>query len=106
MSAMSATDEKQVDTATASSPPSSLQHGTHEEGTATTIVANNKLQQWANRLDDLAGVEARGIERVPEELRDRKVTTRDYVHMFTIWFSMYLQAKNMAENKCLLNFQC
>lgn len=44
----------------------------------------NKLQRWANRLDALAGVEARGIERIPDELRERKMTFRDYTHMFTM----------------------
>lgn len=42
------------------------------------------LQRFCNRLDALCGVEARGIERIPEELRERVMTYRDYIHMFTM----------------------
>ena len=42
------------------------------------------LQRFCNRLDALCGVEARGIERIPEELRARVMTYRDYIHMFTM----------------------
>lgn len=44
----------------------------------------NGLQRFANKLDRLAGVEARGIDRVPEELRERPMAIKDYVHMFTM----------------------
>lgn len=38
----------------------------------------NALQRWAYRLEALAGVEARGIERVPESLRAKNTTFGDY----------------------------
>lgn len=42
----------------------------------------NRLERWANKLDAFAGVEARGIDRIPEELRERILTTKDYLQMF------------------------
>ncbi|KAH8676223.1 permease for cytosine/purines, uracil, thiamine, allantoin-domain-containing protein [Xylariales sp. PMI_506] len=56
----------------------------------------NKLQQWFSKLDDKGGLESRGIERVPEELRHPKVTTGSYVQMFLIWFSINCTANNMT----------
>jgi hypothetical protein len=44
----------------------------------------NALQRFCNRLDAVCGVEARGIERIPEALRERNLTYRDYLHMFTM----------------------
>jgi hypothetical protein len=83
---MSTTDEKHLaNTTIPSSEPPSFDHGKVEELESPN---SSKLQRWANRLDAAARVEARGIERVPKEIRDRKVTIGDYVHMFTIWFAM------------------
>ncbi|KAJ4291041.1 Vitamin B6 transporter [Kalmusia sp. IMI 367209] len=45
----------------------------------------NRLERWANKLDALAGVEARGIERIPEEVRERTLSIRDYLQMFIIF---------------------
>ena len=50
------------------------------------ISEQNPLQRWMNKLDRLPGLETRGIERVPEELRHPKVTSGTYVQMFLIWF--------------------
>ena len=44
----------------------------------------NALQRLCNRLDAVCGVEARGIERIPEALRERELSYRDYLHMFTM----------------------
>lgn len=44
----------------------------------------NSLQRFCNKLDSICGVEARGIERIPEELRAREMSYRDYIHMFTM----------------------
>lgn len=95
---MSTQDEKQVGSATAASPATSSVHdGMLEEARdATVIEAENGLQRWANKLDRIAGVEARGIGRVPEDVRERAVTARDYIHMFTIWFSMNCTANQMT----------
>ena len=54
------------------------------------ISEQNPLQRWMNKLDRLPGLETRGIERVPEELRHPKVTSGTYVQMFLIWFVRYL----------------
>lgn len=88
-----AQDEKHIGDATTSPSPSSVEEG-HID--ATEIQAENGLQRWANRIDKLAGVEARGIGRVPEDVRDRPVTAADYIHMFTIWFSMNCTANQMT----------
>lgn len=42
----------------------------------------NRLERWANKLDTMAGMEARGIDRIPEALRERPLTTKDYLQMF------------------------
>ncbi|KAI1080819.1 permease for cytosine/purines, uracil, thiamine, allantoin-domain-containing protein [Whalleya microplaca] len=61
-----------------------------------TSPTGNKLQQWFNRLDEKTGLEARGIERVPESLRHPRVTSGSYVQMFLIWFSINCTANNMT----------
>lgn len=91
---MSTTEAKRFANTTA--PPSESSSFEHGEVGELGNPNTTKLQRWANRLDATAGVEARGIERVPEELRDRKVTAGDYVHMFTIWFAMNCTANQMT----------
>lgn len=62
-------------------------HNVPAAGTVEELAIGNptnKLQRWANKLDEFAGLEARGIERIPEEARARKMTFRDYVTMFTV----------------------
>jgi hypothetical protein len=56
----------------------------------------NKMQQWANRLHSAVGVETIGITRVPEEMRERKVTAGDYLHMFVMWFSINCTANQLT----------
>jgi len=68
--------------------PSSSEHDLYQEQRVTAVLARNRLQRFANRLDDLVGVEARGIERVPPELRDRKLAITDYLGMGVMWFSI------------------
>jgi len=58
-------------------------------------VPPNPLQRWVLTLERQAGVEARGIERVPESLRAKKTTLMDYVQMCLIWFSANLTANNL-----------
>jgi len=45
-----------------------------------------KLQYYAAKLEQLAGVEARGIERVLPQDRD-KPSTMGYLLMVSLWFS-------------------
>jgi hypothetical protein len=47
----------------------------------------NGFQRFANKLDSLMGVEARGIERVPEAARMGKASVSNYLQMAMIWFS-------------------
>jgi hypothetical protein len=60
---------------------SSINAATLEIGTSDPV---NALQRFCNRLDAVCGVESRGIERIPEEMRERDMTYRDYLHMFTM----------------------
>lgn len=94
---MAAPDEKYAGTSAASPASSSVHEGMiGDVNDATTIQAENAMQRWANSIDRLAGVEARGIVRVPDELRERPVALSDYLHMFTIWFSMNCTANQMT----------
>lgn len=65
-------------------------------GTTVVVPAGNKLARWLNWLDEKTGLEQRGIERVPDELRHPKITTGGYVQMFIIWFSINCTVNNMT----------
>lgn len=58
------------------------------------LLPNNAFQRWSLRLEQKIGLEARGIERVPEDVRARKTVLGDYVQMGLIWFSANLTANN------------
>lgn len=60
------------------------------------ISEQTQLHRWLNKLDRIPGLETRGIERVPEDYRHRKVTTASYVQMFLIWFSINASANNIT----------
>jgi hypothetical protein len=60
---------------------SSVNAATIELGISEPV---NALQRFCNRLDAICGVEARGIERIPEEIRERNMSYKDYIHMFTM----------------------
>lgn len=47
-------------------------------------VLTDNIQRWCNKLDALCGMEARGIERIPEELRAREMSYKDYLNMFVM----------------------
>ena len=53
----------------------------------------NAMERFCNRLDTICGVEARGIERIPEELRERDMAFSDYLHMFTMYANPHNQEK-------------
>lgn len=55
----------------------------------------NFAQRWALKLEHLAGVEARGIERVPEAIRAPHATLGDYAQMCVIWFSANVTMNNL-----------
>jgi hypothetical protein len=94
---MAAQGEKYVGTTADSPSLSSIQEGTVDHTIAATgNQPENSMQRWANRIDRLAGVEARGIARVPDDERERPVSTGEYLHMFIIWFSMNCTANQMT----------
>lgn len=83
------TVEKAID-----SPPSS-HFSAHNTTVEELPPPKNKLQQWVIILQKRVGLEARGIEHVPESLRERKTTTADYIQMMLIWFSANLTLNNL-----------
>ncbi|EXJ81946.1 hypothetical protein A1O1_08013 [Capronia coronata CBS 617.96] len=65
--------------------------------TATTPIGNgtSKLAKLSARIEGLAGIETRGIERVPDEERQGKASLKDYMHMFQMWFGINLTANGI-----------
>ncbi|OQU95403.1 hypothetical protein CLAIMM_01621 [Cladophialophora immunda] len=53
-------------------------------------------QKFANWMETRANVEARGIERVPESSRQRKVSMKDLFQIGIVWFSANCTANNMT----------
>lgn len=64
-----------------------------EEMGSSTIIPTSKWRRWANFVENLAGVEARGIERVPAEERHQG-GAREYMQMLLLWLSANLTANN------------
>lgn len=62
---------------------------------AVYVRPGNRMQKLVDKLESLAGIEARGIERVPDSIKAEKTTTEDYVQMCLIWLSANLTANNM-----------
>ncbi|KAJ9201298.1 hypothetical protein DTO166G4_6017 [Paecilomyces variotii] len=68
------------------------QYDSEELGSSCTIPAS-RWRGLFNRIEDLAGMEARGIERVPSEER-HKGGVREYMQMMLLWLSANLTANN------------
>ena len=85
--------------------PGDSQDGLNSSVAELPVSEQTTLQRWVNKLDRLPGLETRGIERVPEELRHPKVTSGSYVQMFLIWFAINCTANNMV-NAILLLLLC
>lgn len=66
-----------------------------EQGTVETVVASTGPLGFILRLENAMGLESRGIERVPEALRERETTFEDYAQMSVIWFSSNITANNL-----------
>jgi hypothetical protein len=78
-------DEKHLAQDTVPSSSSNIQLGTTEDVDLAAIPKpTSKLQRLANRLEAIVGIEARGIERVPESERERKYAAKDYLYMAMI----------------------
>ncbi|OQU98517.1 hypothetical protein CLAIMM_04291 [Cladophialophora immunda] len=67
-----------------------------EAGTVEAREEPKFLHGWNIKLEKALGVEARGIERVPESERPERATFGDFVQIILIWFSANLTANNMA----------
>ena len=52
------------------------------------------LRRWNNRIENLAGLEARGIARVMPDER-QQASTSGYVQMALLWFSANITANNL-----------
>ena len=60
----------------------------------TPVLFKGKLGEWNDKVEGLAGLEARGITRVlPEEKHGRG--SRGHMQMFLLWFSINLVANNI-----------
>lgn len=58
------------------------------------VLFRGKLAEWNNKIEGLAGMEARGITRVlPEEKHEGGL--RGDTQMFLLWFSINLVAQNI-----------
>ncbi|KAL8763248.1 MAG: hypothetical protein Q9184_000888 [Pyrenodesmia sp. 2 TL-2023] len=69
-----------------------------ENGSADRVAPIHvppKLSKWNQRIEGLAGLEARGITRVLPEER-QKASIIGYVQMALLWFSANISANNLA----------
>ena len=61
----------------------------------TPVLLTGRLKRWNDKIEGLAGLEARGITRVlPEEKHD--ISPIRYVHMWLLWFSVNITVNNLA----------
>ena len=61
----------------------------------SSVPLAGRIAQWNTWIENLAGLEARGIVRVPPEERHQG-SPLGYVQMVTIWFSANVTANNLA----------
>ena len=69
-------------------PPSVVEDGRPEPTTA--------MGRFNAKIMAINHLESRGIERVPEEERYKKVGASDYMQMTLLWFSTNITANNIA----------
>ncbi|KAK3067364.1 Vitamin B6 transporter [Teratosphaeriaceae sp. CCFEE 6253] len=74
---------------TSPSPPSSA--GPHHDDVGT----HGTLQRWNARIEGLAGFEARGMARVPEDERQAP-SAMGLLQMLLLWFSANITTNNLA----------
>ena len=61
----------------------------------TPVLLTGRLKRWNDKIEGLAGLEARGITRVlPEEKHD--ISPIGYVQMWILWFSVNITVNNLA----------
>lgn len=83
----------------------SADHADYEKNIAATtstpdasigeVIPLTGFAKWNRKIENLAGIEARGITRVPSNEREA-ATTAHYAQMALIWFSANLTANNLA----------
>jgi hypothetical protein len=56
----------------------------------------SRLQKFANRLEAIVGLEARGIERVPENMRNQSGTSYGVAQVGIVWFAANCTANNLT----------
>lgn len=67
------------------------------EGTVEVIREPTAMRQWNKKLEQVLGVEARGVDRVPEDERSPEVMRfLDYVQMAIVWFSANVTLNNIV----------
>lgn len=67
----------------------------HEDNKELGSVSAEKLSYWGILKGTIWNIEARGIARVLAEDKDLPRPFHDYFHMFSLWFSINLQAVNI-----------
>ena len=68
--------------------------GTHDIS-PTPVVFRGRLKRWNDKIESLAGLEARGITRVlPEEKHG--ISFMGYAQMCILWFSVNVTVNNLA----------
>ena len=61
----------------------------------TPVLFKGRLKRWNDKIEGLAGLEARGISRVlPEEKHD--ISLMGYAQMWILWFSVNVTVNNLA----------
>lgn len=59
------------------------------------VPVPRRLAQWDTRIESLAGLEARGIARMPSEER-HKASVLNYAQMAILWLSINVTANNLV----------
>ena len=66
-----------------------------EQSVVSPMAVPGRLARWNTRIEGLAGLEARGIARVPPEER-HSGSFLGYAQMAMLWFSANVTANNLA----------
>ncbi len=89
-----------VSSFTASNSEENTTHTAHSSLDAhdvppTPVILKGRLKKWNDKIESLAGLEARGITRVlPEEKHD--ISLMGYAQMCILWFSVNVTVNNLA----------
>lgn len=89
--------EKMIKPAVISPESTSPEKRTHssEQSVVSPVPVPRRLPRWNSKIEALAGLEARGIARVPPEERHQG-SVLGYAQMIMLWFSTNVTANNVA----------